>query len=173
METLCKSIGVVTRSDSICLEIYMKKLPPLPRLKKKLWRLFSEYIRKRDADEDGMVKCFTCVRQMHWKEAQAGHYTPQSIALSLVFHEKNVHAQCAPCNLYKRGNQTVYAIELQKRYGPTILEDLQNERVENFRYTRVDYMELIEKYQGLLKNPATKEEIIMDIDMKKLSLDTE
>jgi hypothetical protein len=130
----------------------MSKLPPLPRLKKKLWKIFSEYIRRRDADENGMVKCFTCPKVDHWKNLQAGHYIPQSIALSLVFHEKNVHQQCAGDNLYKRGNPTVYAIELQKRYGPTILEDLQNERVENFRYTRVDYEEMIETYKKKLES---------------------
>jgi len=128
----------------------MAKLPPLPRLKKKLWKIFSEYIRRRDADENGMVKCFTCPKIMHWKESQAGHYIPQSIALSLVFHEKNVHAQCAGDNLYKRGNLTVYAIELQKRYGPGILEELQSMRQENFRYTRVDYDEMISVYKEKL-----------------------
>lgn len=129
----------------------MAKLPPLPRLKKKLWKIFSEFIRRRDADHAGMVKCFTCPRIMHWKDSQAGHYVPQSIALSLVFHEKNVHAQCGGCNLFKGGNPTIYAIELRKKYGETILEELQNLRRESFRYTRIDYMELIERYQGLLK----------------------
>lgn len=129
----------------------MAKLPPLPRLKKKLWKIFSEYIRRRDADENGMVTCFTCDRPMHWKESQAGHYVPQSIALSLVFNEKNVHNQCGGCNLYKNGNPTVYALKLQKRYGNLILEELQSLRKENFRYTRVDYMEMIEKYKALIK----------------------
>jgi hypothetical protein len=129
----------------------MKKLPPLPRLKKKLWKIFSEYIRRRDADHCGMVKCFTCPQILHWKDMDAGHYVPQSIALSLVFNEKNVHAQCGGCNRYKNGNLTIYALELQKKYGNTILEDLQSLRKENFRYTRADYMEMIERYKGLLK----------------------
>lgn len=129
----------------------MAKLPPLPRLKKKLWKLFSEYIRRRDADEDGNVKCFTCFRFSHWTQLQAGHYIPQSIALSLVFNEKNVHAQCPGCNLFKNGNMSVYAVELRKRYGENILEELQSLRKEGFRYTRVEYMEMIEKYKALIK----------------------
>jgi hypothetical protein len=129
----------------------MAKLPPLPRLKKKLWKVFSEYIRRRDADENGMVKCFTCSKVDHWKNLQAGHYVPQSIALSLVFHEKNVHVQCGGCNLFRNGNPTVYAVELRKRYGENILEELQSHRVENFRYTRVDYDEMIQKYKALMK----------------------
>ena len=128
----------------------MAKLPPLPRLKKKLWKIFSEYIRRRDADENGMVKCFTCTRSGHWKELQAGHFMAQSLGLWTVFEEKNVHAQCAPCNLYKRGNPSVYALELTKRYGPNILEELQLLRKENYKLSRADYMELIEKYKALI-----------------------
>lgn len=71
-----------------------KRLKSLPQLKKHLWRLFSEYIRKRDADENGMVKCFTCTRFSHWKEMQAGHFVAQSLGLWTVFVEHNVHAQC-------------------------------------------------------------------------------
>lgn len=123
---------------------------PLPRLKKKLWKLFSEYIRKRDADEQGMVKCFTCTRVSHWKEMQAGHFVAQSLGLWTVFVENNVHAQCAPCNLYKRGNPSVYALELVKRYGPDILGELQLLRKENYKINRAEYEELIKKYKGLL-----------------------
>lgn len=124
-----------------------KKLPPLPRLKRKLWKLFSEHIRKRNADENGQVKCFTCPKTGHWKEFQAGHYIPQSISLALVFDERNVQVQCGGCNLFRSGNPTVYAIELRKIYGEGILEELQSLRKENFRYTRSDYESLIEKYK--------------------------
>lgn len=125
-----------------------KKLPSLPRLKRKLWKLFSEYVRKRDANEEGIVKCFTCPKTGHWKEMQAGHYIPQSLSLVLVFDERNVHAQCGGCNLFKRGNMSVYAVELRKRYGENILEELQSLRKEGFRYTRSDYEDLIDKYSG-------------------------
>lgn len=77
---------------------------------------------------------------------QAGHYVPQSISLALVFEEKNVHAQCGGCNLYRGGNPSVYAIELRKRYGENILEELQSMRQEGFRYTRADYDEMIERF---------------------------
>ena len=129
----------------------MAKKKPLPFLKRKLWKLFSEYIRRRDADENGMVKCFTCPKIMHWKESQAGHYMSQSLGLWTVFLETNVHNQCGACNLYKRGNPTVYAVELMKRYGPHILEELQAQRKENYKINRAEYEELIEKYKGLLK----------------------
>lgn len=125
------------------------KQKSLPSLKKKLWKIFSIRMRKKDADENGMVKCFTCPVIRHWTEMQAGHYVAQSLGLSLVFEERNVHAQCAGCNLYKRGNPSVYAIELRKRYGEGILEELQSLRKEGFKYSRWEYEELIEKYRNL------------------------
>ena len=39
---------------------------------KKLDKIFSEYIRKRDADENGYVKCCTCPTVEHWKEMDCG-----------------------------------------------------------------------------------------------------
>lgn len=129
-----------------------KRLKTLPALKRKLWKLFSEYIRRRDADQDGVVKCFTCPREMNWKESQAGHFMAQSLGLWVVFEEKNVHAQCAPCNLYKRGNPSVYALELTKRYGPSILEELQLLRKENYKINRAEYEELIEMYKQKVAN---------------------
>lgn len=122
------------------------KLPPLPRLKKKAWKLFSEYVRRRNCDSFGFTKCFTCPQTGHWKEFQAGHYIPQSISLALVFNEINVQTQCGGCNLYRQGNPTVFAIELRKKYGENILEELQSLRKEGFRYTRSDYEEMIERY---------------------------
>lgn len=123
-----------------------KKLPSLPSLKKKLWKIFSEYIRRRDADEFGWVKCFTCQKRGYWKEFQAGHYIPQSIALALVFDERNVQVQEGGCNLFRNGNPTVYAVELRKKYGDGILEELQSLRRENFKYYRSDYEEMIQTY---------------------------
>lgn len=61
------------------------------------------------------------------------------------------HHNCAPCNLYKRGNPSVYALELTKRYGPHILEELQLLRKENYKINRAEYEELIEKYKNLIK----------------------
>jgi len=126
-----------------------KKLPSLPRLKRKLWKLFSEYIRRREGE---IVKCFTCIKRGHWKEFQAGHYIPQSIALSLVFDERNVQIQCGGCNLYKRGNTTVFAVELRKKYGDNILEELQSLRREGFKFSRLDYEKMIQKYKRKLNN---------------------
>ena len=68
-----------------------------------------------------------------------------------IFMKKNVHPQCTACNRFRRGNLTAYAIALRKRYGESILEELDELKHKSVKYSRSDYEELIEKYKGLLK----------------------
>ena len=42
----------------------------ISKLKKKLDKVFSEYIRRRNADHLGFITCFTCGVKRHWKENQ-------------------------------------------------------------------------------------------------------
>ena len=129
----------------------MAKLPPLPRLKKRLWVIFSHYIRQRDADENGMTKCISCDMVKHWREMDCGHFLPKSLGLSVYFVETNNHQQCQKCNLFLQGNQYNYALALKKRYGDDIIDKLEQIKNTPLKLSRVDYMELIEKYKALIK----------------------
>lgn len=71
-----------------------KKLKPLPVLKRNLWKIFSEYIRRRDSDSEGFGRCISCGAVGYYKEMHAGHYIPKSLGLSIYFEEKNVNLQC-------------------------------------------------------------------------------
>ncbi len=63
--------------------------------KRKLWPIFSLYIRTRDK-----FTCFTCGRKGTGSGIHAGHFIPDAVGgLALKFHEENVHAQCWNCNL--------------------------------------------------------------------------
>lgn len=86
--------------------------------------MYSEYIRRRDSDSFGMVKCVTCPRREHWKEFHAGHYEHGEDP-GTKFHDKNVHAQCPQCNLYQSGKRNEYAIFLEGKYGFGILQEIQ------------------------------------------------
>lgn len=126
------------------------KNPSLSTLKKKTWILFSIRIRKKYANEDGMVQCISCPSIKHWKEMDAGHYLPKSLGLSIYFEEKNVHPQCTACNRFRHGNLTAYAIALRKRYGEGILEELETLKNTPRKISRGEYLELIEHYKGKL-----------------------
>lgn len=128
-----------------------KKLPPLPRLKKKLWKIFSEYIRRRDADENGIVTCISCPRKLHWKLVDCGHYERRG-HLGTFIDERNNHAQCKRCNKFLRGNQSGYAIAIRKKYGPDILEELATLKNSRDKYSRDEYEDLIQTYKQKLKD---------------------
>lgn len=125
----------------------LRKSKTVTAYKNRLWQVFSEYIRKKNADHAGMVTCVTCGAVKHWKEIQAGHYHAKSHGMSLYFDERNVHPQCAGCNLFKSGNLTAYALFLQKTYGPKILKVLDEKRREFLKIPRDRYLELIAEYQ--------------------------
>lgn len=152
------------RRDDECLAVvqlwiyYMglkrKKKKSLSSFQNKCWKVFSEYIRLRDADENGIGSCISCGIKKHWKELQAGHYVAKSLSLALRFHVKNVHPQCVACNLWRHGNPTSYALALKRRYGDDILEELDDIRRTNegMRYYESDYCEMIEKFENELEN---------------------
>ena len=69
------------------------------------------------------------------------------MALAIYFEERNVHPQCAECNLTLQGNQYRYAIFLLKTYGPTILEELDAQRKQGRQIKEAEYIDLIAEYQ--------------------------
>ncbi len=91
----------------------MKK-PTKTQLNKKLWKLFSKYIRERDN-----YTCFTCGIKTY--PAQAGHYrTGATCNKYLYYDEKNVHAQCYRCNINLSGNWREYQTRMHDKYGKDI-----------------------------------------------------
>jgi hypothetical protein len=138
----------------------LKKLVPLPRLKKRLWKIFSEYVRRKDVDENGFGVCISCGTMKHWKEAQAGHYHAGSVCgLDLFFDPRNVNFQCVGCNLFRHGNLAQYALALKKKHGPTILEDLDSMR-GICKWSRGKFEEMIETYKQKLKELENKDGIV-------------
>ncbi len=86
------------------------------QLKKKLWKVFSAYIRSRDANI-----CFTCGRKAEGSGYHAGHFIAKSVGgLALYFHEDNVHGQCYNCNINLGGNSYLFG----KRLGEEKVQEL-------------------------------------------------
>lgn len=98
------------------------KTKSIKSLKAKAWKLFSEYIRRKDADANGIAKCVTCGHEEHWKQMQAGHFIPGRCN-SILFEESGVHVQCARCN-YNEGNGPEYYPFMLKTYGQAEIDRL-------------------------------------------------
>ena len=118
---------------------------------KKLWKVFSEYIRRRDADENGYVKCFTCGLIQHWKKMDCGHGIGRQ-HWATRYNEQNNAPQCKKCNGFEGGRTDVYAKEVDKRYGPGTwdkLNILSRVRYKKPSQFEIDVMEA--EYKKLVK----------------------
>ena len=120
-----------------------KNAESVSTLKKKAWKLFSEWIRRRDSDWRGMVACVTCGIIKDYKQQQAGHFIPGR-RNSILFHERNVHAQCYGCNVMKQGNTVKYFRFMQKRYGDEVIEELEHLNTIDKQFTPQELKDLIE-----------------------------
>jgi len=90
---------------------------------RKLDEAFSKYIRLRDANEDGYIRCISCGKVVHWKEADVGHYILRK-HMSLRYNGTNCNAQCRECNRFDESNAAGYTLGLIERYGTGIIETL-------------------------------------------------
>lgn len=122
----------------------------ISKLKKKLDVLFSQYIRRRNADHLGRVKCFTCGIEKHWKEQQAGHFQSRSHH-STRWDEVNVQVQCVKCNMYRQGEQYKFGMYLDQRFGDGTAEELEYRAKTIVKLNRVDYEEAIERYKQKIR----------------------
>ena len=116
--------------------------------KKKLDAVFSEYIRLKYADKNGMVRCVTCGAIKYWKELQAGHYISRQY-LAVRFYENNVFPQCVGCNVFKHGNYTSYALYMLDKYGEEKLQWLEQQKHVITKY--YPYEEKINFYKERVK----------------------
>ena len=122
------------------------------KVKKKAWKLFSEYIRRSNADRRGRVKCVTCGLIMHWKESQAGHFVGGRNN-SVLLREDLVHPQCYRCNCCLSGNQGKYVLYMMDTYKLTRrkIDSLLNLRNSVKRMTKADWQEEVDKWSKKLK----------------------
>jgi len=122
-------------------KVKVKKKKTLRQLKKELDRVFSLWIRSRDAH-----RCFTCDKVMGPKESQCGHFISRS-HFNTRYSEVNCHVQCVSCNVFKHGNMPEYAERLMQRYGPEIITKLNKEKHILKNWSTKELEALIERYK--------------------------
>ena len=67
----------------------------------------------------------------------------KSAGLAVYFEPKNVFPQCFACNIWRDGNTDEYALFLIRKFGPTILEEL---NALKSKIVKLDYPLLIEEW---------------------------
>lgn len=123
-------------------------------IKGKFWKVFSDFIRKRDFQKYN-GQCISCGRYFDYWMLQAGHFAPASnCGFALLFDEMNVNAECGGCNAFDKGHLIGYKTRLIERYGAEkvlALEERYND--SHFRgkttkqWSKKEYETKIEEYK--------------------------
>lgn len=97
-------------------EEYLRK-----KLRKEADDTFSAYIRARDSDHAGYIKCVTCDRRVFWKggkhTANACHWIGRD-CYKYRWDEDNVYWGCAYCNARdKQRHQQMFTIFMTDKFG--------------------------------------------------------
>ena len=124
-------------------ECWRAKVQTISSLKKKVWIVFSLYIRNRDN-----WQCFTCGKIEKGRGMHAGHFISRSHANTL-FDEMNVHAQCASCNMFRNGEPDLYAAKLIKIHGEKEFLDLIKRGRIAKSFTKPELLEIHDHYKKL------------------------
>jgi len=128
----------------------LSKTQTVSKLKKKLDTLFSQYVRRKDADYLGMVNCYTCGVTKHYKEMHAGHFQSRR-HISTRWHLTNVKVQCPKCNLFSQGEQYKFGIYLDQREGPGTAEEMRMLANSICKVNKKEYEERIKDMSLLIK----------------------
>ena len=125
----------------------MSKKVSRKNLVKRLDNIFSQYIRLRNANAQGISECYTCGKQDHWKSLQAGHFMSRK-HYATRWDEDNVEVQCMGCNVYRYGEQYLFAKHLGEDKADRLL--IKSRQIQKF--TDIELLELIEYYKHKVDN---------------------
>ena len=122
----------------------MPKKPTRKNLIKKLDTVFSQYIRQRYAKNE-IATCVTCGKKDHYKKLQAGHFMSRK-HYSTRWDEDNVEVQCQACNVFRYGEQYLFA----KYLGQEKADALLTKSRETVKFSDYDIQEMIDLYKTKL-----------------------
>jgi len=117
----------------------MKK-PSRKSLIEKLDKIFSIYIRRKDAIDE-IAECITCNKKDHWKKLQNGHFMSRR-HYSTRWLETNVGVQCYGCNITNQGQQYKFSQYL----GDNLAKEMHIKSKQIVKFADVDLIEMIEYY---------------------------
>jgi hypothetical protein len=123
------------------------KKPSRSKLVKLADKVFSEFIRRRNANELGITECFTCGKIDHWKKLQCGHFQSRK-HYNTRWNEKNCQVQCAGCNVFRYGEQYKFGLYLNKKFGGNISEKLMQDARKTIKLSNFEIQEIIDHYKN-------------------------
>jgi hypothetical protein len=130
-------------------------LKSVPKLKKEAWKWFSLFIRSRDClkttNSLSHGLCYTCGKDFPFTKLQAGHFLAGRGG-SVLFDEKQVHAQCMVCNVWKHGDFPTYQEKMRQEYGLEAVEQMIRQRHSIHKWNKNELIDIRENYKSKVNN---------------------
>lgn len=126
----------------------MAKKVSRKRLIEKLDKIFSQYIRLREA-KNGTTQCFTCGKIDSWKSLQNGHFMSRK-HYSTRWDEVNCQVQCSGCNVFRYGEQYIFSKNLDQKYGVGTADAMLQKSREVYKIDNIELEERIKYYEDLV-----------------------
>lgn len=123
------------------------KKPTKKQLRKKLWGLCKEIIRKRDGNI-----CFICLREgLEGSSWHTGHLIPSSTCgLYLRYDLRNLASSCYNCNINLGGNGALFLRRVEDVYGKSFADQIIHDKRFITKDDTLFYEERIRHYQEIL-----------------------
>jgi len=150
---LKSKIEVVRKSLTTEKASVLKKRTTEKSIKRELDRVFSLFIRQRDADQNGNIICISSEVIIPWKKSDCGHYINRK-HMATRWDEINCNAQSRSDNRFDEGNMSGYRQGLIKKYGEPVVEMLELKKFNTSNIGKAEMLLLIELYKA--KNKAFK-----------------
>ena len=122
----------------------------------RLDKVFSQWVRRKDADHRGYVECFTCGVVKHWKMMDAGHFQSRAKYSTRWMYDPdegmvNIMPQCRRCNAFRSGEQYIFARKLDAIYGEGTAERIEQASNQTRKYSVEELEALIDVYNRRLR----------------------
>lgn len=111
--------------------------------------VFSQYIRCKYADSNGIVECYTSGKKIEWTKIQNGHFIPRS-NLGTRWLESNCRPQSEHDNCFLSGNLDVFENKLESEHSG-IVDYLQEVARQVSKPTKDELKSLIIEYRSKLE----------------------
>lgn len=119
-------------------------------LVKKLDKVFSQYIRLRDASPNGAFRCISCGKIKPFDQSDCGHYHSRR-HMSTRFDEENCNSECRFCNRFSADHLIGYRENLIKKIGTHRFQMLEVKAHQTKKWSCWELEELIKYYSVLVK----------------------
>lgn len=125
---------------------------------KKLDKVFSKYIRLRDAMNGGMTRCISCGQIKPFEKMDCGHFFSRR-HMSTRFDEDNCNSECSWCNRFNAEHLIGYRKNLIRKIGLQRFGMLEVKAYSTKKWSCFELQELIKYYTILTKKLSEEKDI--------------